>query len=125
MQFLKQLTIILAVCFIGEIIRPFLPITLPSSVIAMILLLLLLLSRAVKEHHVADVGDFFLKNMGFFFIPSAVGILEYFDVIKATLIPFFLICLITFLLTFAATAYTVIGVQKLQQHLMHGGKNHD
>lgn len=113
MEIIKQLLLILGACFVGEVIAALLPIAFPSSVIAMILLFVLLLSGALKEAHISSVGDFFLKNMSIFFLPSAIGILEHWGVISGILVQFLLICLITTLITFAATAYTIMFVQKL------------
>ena len=119
MEIIKQLLLVLGACFAGEVIAALLPIAFPSSVIAMILLFILLLSGVLKEVHISSVGDFFLKNMSIFFLPSAIGILEHWGVISGILVQFLLICLITTLITFAATAYTVMFVQKL---LNRGGK---
>lgn len=124
MEIILELIIILAACFAGEIISALLPFAFPSSVIAMILLFLLLLCGILKEKHIQHVGDFLLKNMSIFFLPAAVGILEYWDVISGALLPFALIVVITLLLTFAATAYTVMAVRKLQEKLSKGGKHH-
>lgn len=121
MEILLQLCIILGACLAGELIAAVLPFAFPSSVIAMLLLLALLLLGFLKEKQVQTVGDFLLKNMGVFFLPSAVGILQYWDIIGAVLLQFLLICAITTVLTFAATAYTVMFVRKL---LQKRGGNH-
>ena len=121
MEIIKQLLLILGACFAGEVISALLPITFPSSVIAMILLFVLLLSGALKEANINKAGDFLLQNMSIFFLPSAIGILEHWGVISGVLVQFLLICLITTLITFAATAYTVMFVQKL----MNRGGRHD
>ncbi len=115
MEILLQLCIILGACLAGELISAILPFAFPSSVIAMLLLLVLLLCGILKEKHVSTVGDFLLKNMSVFFLPSAIGILEHWNVIGGVLVQFLLICAITTVLTFAATAYTVMFVRKLQQ----------
>ncbi len=120
MEIILQLTIILGACLCGEILSALLPITFPGSVLAMILLFLLFFTGILKEKQVATVGDFLLKNMSIFFLPAAIGILEYWDVISPVLLQFLLICALTTVLTFGATAYTVMAVQKL----MKGGKDH-
>lgn len=112
MDIIKQLIIILGACFAGEVISALLPIAFPSSVIAMILLFILLLCGILKEQQISRVGDFFLQNMSIFFLPSAIGILEHWGVISDVLVQFLLICLLTTLLTFSATAYTVMLLRK-------------
>ncbi len=120
MEIILQLTIILGACLCGEVLSALLPITFPGSVLAMILLFLLFFSGILKEKQVSTVGDFLLKNMSIFFLPAAIGILEYWDVISPVLLQFLLICALTTVLTFGSTAWTVMAVQKL----MKGGKDH-
>lgn len=115
MEVILQLVIILGACFAGEVLSKLLPFAFPGSVIAMLLLLALLLLDWLKEKHISTVGDFLLKNMSMFFIPSALGIVEHFALISEAIVPFLLICAITMVLTFAATAYTVMLVRKLQK----------
>ena len=115
MNLILEFVIILGICFAGEYLFLVSPIYLPSSIISMILMLTLLSFGILKEKHIKNVGDFFLKNMSLFFLPAAVGIINYWEIIGEVLIPFVLICAITLVLTFASTAYTVIFVQKIQK----------
>ena len=48
-KILKQLGIILALCLIAEVIASLLPVTIPSSVIAILILALLLTFKVLKE----------------------------------------------------------------------------
>lgn len=123
MKSLFQVGIIFAVCFAGELISKVLPITIPASVMSMILLFVLLLIKWIKPRQIERFGDFLLKNMAFFFIPAGVAIIEQFDTLKNYLLPFLLICFVTALLTFFATAYTVKGVMALQKKLRRRGND--
>lgn len=113
MRILGQIGIVLGVCLAGEGLAMALPFAFPGSIIAMVLLFLLLLTRVVHPRHIQEKASFMLKNMAFFFIPAGVGILENFDLLKSSWLPFLAVCLITTVLTFAATAYTVQGVMAL------------
>lgn len=115
MNLILEFVIILGICYAGEIIFSFSPIYLPSSIISMILMLILLSCGILKEKHIKNLGDFFLKYMSLFFLPAAVKIIDYWQIIGDVLVPFILICAITLLLTFVSTAYTVIFVQKIQK----------
>lgn len=75
MKIFTQLLIILAINFVGEAISQILNLPIPGNIIGMILLLILLLFGIVEEKHIKETADFFLVNMGFFFIPASVGIL--------------------------------------------------
>lgn len=115
MEILTQLAIIAGICMCGDWISSLLPIPFPGSVIAMMLLFLFLGLKWIKEEQIQEVGDFLLKNMAFFFVPAGVSVMNYFELLKSSIVPFILICVITLILTFAATATTVSFVMKLQQ----------
>ena len=117
MRILTQIGIVLGVCLVGELVAQVLPFPFPSSVIAMVLLFLLLCSKVIKPYHIQGKTDFLLKNMAFFFIPSGVALLEQVDFLKGKIMILLLICLITMVLTFAATAFTVRLVSRWQKHL--------
>lgn len=111
---LVQIGVVFLICIIGELISKLLPFVFPGSVIAMLVLFVLLFFGILKTEHIKDKTDFMLNNMAFFFIPSSVGIINYYSNIKSVIIPFVFICIITTLITFLATAYTVKAVMKLQ-----------
>lgn len=119
MNIIFQAAIFFAVCVTGDAISSVLPFPFPGSVIAMIILFILLMTRIVKAEKISSVSEFFLDNMAFFFIPSTVDIVNYFDVIRSVWWQFIVICCITTVLTFTATAYTVKGVMYL---INKGGK---
>ena len=114
MKIIYQIGIIFALCWVSEIIEAFMPFAFPASVIGMILLFILLAFRVLKVEHIREKSDFLLSNMAFFFIPAGVSIINYFDVLKGNVGKLLLICFLTTILTFAATAWTVRGVLRLQ-----------
>lgn len=128
MEVLKQLAIILGITLLGEAIAAVLPFALPASVIAMVVLFILLLTGAIQVKTIEETGDFFLKNMSLFFLPAAVGILEHTALLSKTLVPFLLVCVITLVLTFGATAWTVLAVRRVQARILQkkqgGGSAH-
>ncbi len=120
MKGLFQIGIVFAVCFAGELLSRIIPLPIPASVMSMILLFVLLLLKWIKPRHIERFGDFLLKNMAFFFIPAGVAIIEQFDRLKNYLLPFLLICALTTIITFFATAYTVKAVMAIQKKLREG-----
>lgn len=107
MNVLFQFTIILSVCMVGEGIASILPMTFPASVISLILLIVLLLTGVVKERHISRCADFITGHMSFFFVPSCIGIMQYFDLIIPQIVPFLLVTALTTPLIYAVTAWTV------------------
>ena len=63
MKILTQLTILFAICLVGQLLAEWLPFPFPGSVISMIILLLLLLFKVLKPKHIAETSEFLLKNM--------------------------------------------------------------
>ena len=107
MKIIKQFGIIFSLCWIATVIEGLLPIAFPASVIAMLLLLICLMTGVLKIDHIREKSDFLLANMAFFFIPAGVNVINYLDILKANWLPLLLICVITTVITFAATAYSI------------------
>lgn len=99
-----------------------LPFAFPGSVISMLLVLLFLSLNLLKESYFGETSAFFLKNMIFFFIPPAIGILRYADLVKSIWWQLILVNVISLFACFIASSWTVILVSKLQQKLR--GRRH-
>lgn len=121
MNIIVQVGIFFLICLAGELISALLPIPIPGSIIAMLLLFLCLLFKVLKPKHIAAKSDFLLGNMAFFFIPAGVGILEQFPLLLQNLVPLAVICVVSTVLTFAAASGTVRLVLWLQNR--KGGKS--
>ena len=102
-----ELGLILLVCLAGEWIAALLPFAFPASVIGMLLLFLGLITGILKVAHIRDASDFLLTNMPFFFIPVNVSLINYLDLLKANWLPLLVICLVSTIITFAATTYAI------------------
>ena len=74
----NQLGIILGIWAVGELISSLISniITMPGTIIGMIILFLLLQFKIMKEETIKDVADFLLGNMGIFFIPAGVSLIQ-------------------------------------------------
>ena len=121
MEILRQIGIIFAVCLGGALISSLLPISVPANVIGLILLFILLCLHVIKPRHIEKSGNFLLQNMAFFFVPAGVGIMDNYSYVSGSVLPLLLISLITMILTFAVTAYTVMAMIRLQER----GKKRD
>jgi holin-like protein len=115
MRLLTQMAIVLAVGFAGMAISIILPVPLPGSIVGMLLLLLLLLLKILQVKHIKDISDFFLRNMGVFFVPACVALVGHFGLLQEKLVAFTLICMISTIVTFAATAGAVSLVIRFQR----------
>lgn len=107
MKIIKQIGIIFTICWLSELIAYILPFSFPASVIGMIVLFFCLLTGILDIKHVKEKSDFLLANMAFFFIPASVQIMNYFDVLKNSAMQILIISIISTVVTFAATAYSI------------------
>ena len=119
MKIVTQVGIIFSICWISQIIEKLLPFSFPASVIGMILLFILLCVQSLKVDALRETSDFLLENMAFFFIPAGVSIINYFDVLKNWVVQLIVICVVSTVVTFAVTAYSM----KLALHLMQKKKS--
>ena len=121
MKLLSRIGIILGICWVSTAIEAVLPFAFPATVIALLLTFLLLVCKVIKHEQIKDFSDFLLGSMAFFFIPAGVNIINYLDVLKDNALQLVVICVISTILTFAVTAYSI----KLTLYLMKkGGKKH-
>lgn len=112
MKIFKQLSIIIIFCVLGQLIswliRYLLPaIFIPGALIGMILLFLALNFKIIKLDDVETVGEFFVNNMGFFFVPAAVSVMDYFDILQPIVFKVLAVCIISFFITFSLIALSV------------------
>ena len=108
-----ELAVILAVCFLGDVLVTVLPFNFSASVLSMIILLILLVTKAIKFDYIKNSASFFTSNMAVLFIPYGVKLLQYLDVIKENLLLFLIIVLVTTPIVYGVTAFTAQLVMKL------------
>ena len=125
MRILFQLAIVFGLCLVGQFVSDILPIAIPASIISLVLLLLLLLIKAVKPRQIQEISEFLLKNMAFLFIPAGVSVVQQYTYLKGHILVLALICIITTLLTFLVTAFTVTGVMRLQEKILARRSRHE
>lgn len=82
-----QLCLLFVFLALGELIVYFTQIPIPSSIIGMILLFIALTLKIVKLKWIEKVCDFFVSNLGFFFIPAGIGVMQYFGLISRQWVP--------------------------------------
>ena len=85
MKYIKQLAIIIMVCFIGEIIRYIVPLPVPGSIWGLVLMFALLLTGVVKLEKVETVADFLVDCMPIMFVPGGVGLMRSWSTLKSML----------------------------------------
>ena len=129
MKILKQLALLLAFSVAGALLSYLLGlihVPFPGSLIGMIMLFLFLLFGWLKSEHVQDVGQFFIDNMGIFFVPAAIAILKQLEVISLIWWKILIMIVGAFLISFVATYWAVKMTLFLQaKHQQKKEESHD
>lgn len=87
MNMIIQCGVLFIFLALGELIVWLSDITVPSSIIGMLLLALSLRLGVVKPAHVEKMADFLVHNLGFFFVPAGVGLISCLDLLAAEWLP--------------------------------------
>ncbi|WP_340818084.1 CidA/LrgA family protein [Methanolobus sp. WCC4] len=102
-----QFGIILAICYLGDLIHNYLSLPIPGNVLGMVILLIFLLTGVIKLSMIEDVSNFFLKHLAFFFIPAAVGIITCFTILEGKWTALFIISVVSTFIIAVVTGATV------------------
>lgn len=108
----RQLAIIIGCLAVGEFMTWLTGISVPSSIIGMLLLTFLLKVKVIKLEWVETISNFLVKNMGFFFVPPGVALMLYFDIIGKEIVPIVLATTLSTMLVLVVTGWTHIMTRK-------------
>ena len=107
MPLIKQIFVVFFICLLGNFLSECIPLPIPNSIMAMVLMLVLLALRWLRADSIRQVVDFLQKNMVFFFIPSGVSLLEHYELLRDNLSAILVICVVSMLATYGAAAGVV------------------
>lgn len=113
MQVFKQLLVILSAYFLGMIVQIIFHLPLPGTVLGLIFLFIGLYTKLIKPEMINEVCDFLTSNMAFLFIPAGVGLITSFHFIQDKIIQFVIILMLTTIIVWFVTAYTVKILRKV------------
>lgn len=109
----RQLAIIIGCLAVGEFITWLTGISVPSSIIGMLLLTFLLKVKVIRLEWVETISNFLVKNMGFFFVPQGVALMLYFDIIGKEIVSIVLATTLSTMLVLVVTGWTHIMTRKI------------
>lgn len=113
---------ILAISFIGEILKYFLPLPIPASIYGMMILFIGLLTGIIPLEAVKDVGKFLIEIMPVMFIPAGVGLMSSWVNLKPVLLPVSIITVVSIVTVMIATGRTsqwIIRIGKKKEETRH------
>ena len=122
MKYLKQMTIIMLISFIGEMLHGLLPFPVPASIYGMVLLFLLLELKVIKLVWVEDVAGFFMAIMPILFVDANVKLMTIVGGIRDQLLGILIISAVS---TVVVTAVTGLVAQMVMSKSKRHPKTND
>ncbi|MFG6327645.1 MAG: CidA/LrgA family protein [Lachnospiraceae bacterium] len=115
MKYLKQFGIIIAISFLGEILKAIIPLSIPANIYGLVLMLLALVTKTVKLSEVKETAYFLVEIMTVMFIPAGVGLMASWGLLKDILIPVIVITPVTTVIVMAVTGRITQMVVRLEK----------
>ena len=112
MKYIKQLLIILAFTLAGEVLAKVIPLPIPAAIYGFVLLFVALMTGALKKEQIDETARLLIACLGLFFVPPAVNILAYLDIIKPALIPICIIVLSSLFVVFIVAGLVTQALRK-------------
>ncbi|WP_313374363.1 CidA/LrgA family protein [Chishuiella sp.] len=106
MNLVKQVAIIFGCLAFGELVVYLTHVKMPSSIIGLVLLFILLQKKVVKVDEISSFSGFLIKNMGIFFVPPCVAMLNYFDILGKSIVPILVATLLSTIIVAMFTGFT-------------------
>ncbi len=88
----RAFLLIYACLYLGIGISALLPITLPGSIIGMLILFMLLSLQIIPSQWVKPGCHLLIRNMALLFVPIGVGVMQYFDLLRTQFAPIVISC---------------------------------
>lgn len=120
----KQFGIIFGCLALGELLALIPGLSIPGSILGMLLLTFLLERKIVNPDTIRPVCRFLISNMAFFFIPPGVALMLYFDLIASEWLPITVATVVSILIVLLVTGHLHQFLHnRLKKHNNHGRRN--
>ncbi len=110
MKYLKQLSIILTISFLAELLEYLIPLPVAASIYGLLLMLLGLITKIIPLEKVEGAADFLVENMSVMFIPATVGIMTSVEELEQMLLPLCVITVVSTVLIMIVTGKVAQGI---------------
>lgn len=107
--------IILTFLVAGELLSTLMGHFMPGSVLGMLLLYLALCCKLIRPEWIRQTSEFLTKNMTVLFLPSAIGIIEQWGLIRTNIVTWVVIMVVCWLLVFASAGWTHQAISKIKK----------
>ena len=119
MKIIKQFTIIILLSFIGEVLHALIPFPIPAGIYGILLLFFALEWKILKIEDIEEVSSFLIFIMPLLFVPPAVGLIDAWDELRASLTAYITIIIAV---TFIVMVVTGLVTQWFLRHSRRQGE---
>ncbi|MDX8336642.1 MULTISPECIES: CidA/LrgA family protein [Cetobacterium] len=102
-----EILIIFGITYSGVLISQLFSLPIPGTIMGMFILLTLLIIKVLKVENIEKTSNFILGNMLFLFLPPAVKLLNYIDVLKGGFFRIIFLIVLTTAITMGTTGFVV------------------
>lgn len=113
MKYIKQLSIILLISFVGEVLHSLLPLPVPASIYGLVLMFLCLMTGVVRLEQVHTTARYLIEIMPLLFIPAGVGLLDAWGVLKPVFVPIVVITLLSTIIVMGVSGRVTQAILRL------------
>ncbi|WP_187487447.1 CidA/LrgA family protein [Duffyella gerundensis] len=113
-HYLRAFIIIYLCLFAGNGLAALLPITIPGSILGMLVLFTLLTVQIIPVKWVKPGCHIIIRNMALLFVPISVGVMSYTDILTAQFGPIVVSCIVSTILVIVIVG---VGSQRLHAEL--------
>ena len=118
-RYLRAFAFIYLCLFAGNAISALLPLTIPGSIIGMLLLFALLASQVLPAQWVKPGCHVLIRYMAMLFVPIGVGVMNYYDLLSQQFGPIVVSCVISTLVVMLVVGFSTQLMQR--EHLIPDG----
>lgn len=122
MKYIKQFGIIVLLAFLGELLHKVLPFPIPASIYGILLLFLCLEWKVIPVSAIRETSRFLIDVMPIMFIPAAAGLMDSWQIIKASWVSYGIITVVSTFAVMIISGKTVQAVMKLAKRKEPVGK---
>ncbi|ANE76984.1 CidA/LrgA family protein [Dickeya solani] len=119
-QYLRAFALIYLCLFAGNAISALLPITIPGSILGMLILFALLASQILPPGWVKPGCHLLIRYMALLFVPIGVGVMNYYGVLRDQFAPIVVSCLVSTFVVMIVVGYTT---QMMHRDRQAGSQN--
>ncbi len=103
MKILKQFLILIGLLFIGEVLQKLIPLPVPATIYALLLLLMLLKLNFILVDTLKELSEFLLNHLSLLFIAPTVSIIQHYQLLSDYLLTTLIMIILSTIIVLALT----------------------